>query len=51
MWAKRLEGLLHATTRKRRREKKRRGQDKRLRTNGKGVPSVEGLMVRLERFD
>lgn len=49
MRARRSEVLQHATTRKRRRENNLRGRDKRLRINGKGVPSVEELMVSLER--
>jgi hypothetical protein len=48
MRARRSEVLQHVTTRKKRRENNLRGQDKRLRANGKGVPSAEELMVSLE---
>jgi hypothetical protein len=46
--AKRSEGLLHETTKKKPREKNVRGLDKRLQIRGKGGQSGGGLMVSLE---
>jgi hypothetical protein len=48
LWAKRSEGLLQETTRKRLREKNVRGLDKRLQISGKGGQNGGGLMVSLQ---
>jgi hypothetical protein len=48
LWAKRSEGLLQETTRKRLREKNVRDLDKRLQISGKGGQNVGGLMVSLQ---